>query len=146
MRLPIWFQRAENGAIAIVVVVAFVQLGHAWWWLPALFLAFDLSAIGYLVSPRVGAWTYNLGHSYTLPGLLGTLAALLELPVLGLVALAWAFHIAVDRLLGYGLKFPDRFQHTHLGELRGGGGRAERRAESLTQRRDMSAVGASPRR
>ncbi len=118
--LPTWFQRAENGVLAIAVVVAFVQLGHAWWWLPVLFLVFDLSALGYLVSPRGGAWTYNLGHTYALPMLLGLLAFLLAQPVLGLVALAWAFHIAVDRLLGYGLKFPDRFQHTHLGELRGG--------------------------
>ena len=27
------------------------------------------------------------------------------------------FHIAVDRLLGYGLKFTDSFAHTHLGEI-----------------------------
>ena len=33
------------------------------------------------------------------------------------LALAWGFHIAVDRLLGYGLKFADRFSHTHLGEI-----------------------------
>ncbi|WP_281964856.1 DUF4260 family protein [Serinicoccus marinus] len=33
------------------------------------------------------------------------------------VAGTWAFHIAVDRLLGYGLKFTDSFAHTHLGEI-----------------------------
>jgi hypothetical protein len=27
----------------------------------------------------------------------------------------WAFHVAVDRALGYGLKYPDSFAHTHLG-------------------------------
>ncbi|MFZ2964909.1 MAG: DUF4260 domain-containing protein [Rhodoglobus sp.] len=120
MNLPVWFQRAESGIIAVGVVVAFVQLGHAWWWLPVLFLVFDLSALGYAVSPRVGAWTYNLGHSYAIPVLLGLLGVLVVAPALGLVGLAWAFHIAVDRLLGYGLKFPDRFQHSHLGELGGG--------------------------
>jgi len=34
---------------------------------------------------------------------------------LAFVALAWGFHVAVDRALGYGLKFGDDFQHTHLG-------------------------------
>ncbi|WP_022923235.1 DUF4260 family protein [Serinicoccus marinus] len=33
------------------------------------------------------------------------------------VAVTWAFHSAVDRLLGYGLKFTDSFAHTHLGEI-----------------------------
>ncbi|MFL0711613.1 MAG: DUF4260 family protein [Microcella pacifica] len=35
--------------------------------------------------------------------------------VCGLTALAGAFHVAVDRALGYGLKRPDAFTHTHLG-------------------------------
>ena len=40
---------------------------------------------------------------------------------LGLVWLAhigvWLAHIGADRLLGYGLKYDDNFQHTHLGQL-----------------------------
>ncbi|WP_269087245.1 DUF4260 family protein [Serinicoccus sp. CNJ-927] len=34
-----------------------------------------------------------------------------------LVAVTWAFHSAVDRLPGYGLKFTDSFTHPHLGEI-----------------------------
>lgn len=33
----------------------------------------------------------------------------------GVLASAWAFHVGVDRALGYGLKMPDAFRHTHLG-------------------------------
>ena len=33
----------------------------------------------------------------------------------GVLACAWAFHVGVDRALGYGLKMPDAFTHTHLG-------------------------------
>jgi hypothetical protein len=33
--------------------------------------------------------------------------------------LIWAGHIAMDRALGYGLKHPDGFQHTHLGRIGG---------------------------
>jgi len=33
------------------------------------------------------------------------------------VGLLWAFHIAGDRVLGYGLKFTSGFQDTHLGRI-----------------------------
>jgi hypothetical protein len=112
-----WFQRVESGLIVIVVVVAFTQLDFAWWWLLVLFLLFDLSMVGYLANPRVGAWSYNLGHSYIVPAALVTFAWLADARWAAFLGLAWAFHIALDRLLGYGLKFSDRFTHTHLGEI-----------------------------
>jgi hypothetical protein len=33
------------------------------------------------------------------------------------VAVIWANHIGVDRLLGFGLKFADGFGYTHLGRV-----------------------------
>lgn len=115
--MPVWFQRAENAAIAVLATVGFVHSGFAWWWLLALFLVFDLSMLGYVASPRLGAWTYNLGHSYLVPAALGAVWWLADARWAGFLTLAWAFHIGVDRLLGYGLKFTDRFTHTHLGEI-----------------------------
>ncbi|MEE6260575.1 DUF4260 family protein [Plantactinospora sonchi] len=117
---PVRVQRVESAAVAALVVVVTVAVGYAWWWLLALFLLFDLSMLGYLRGPRLGALCYNLGHSYLLPALLGAvavLAAVLGDPVdwLGVLATAWAFHIAVDRALGYGLKTTEGFPHTHLG-------------------------------
>ncbi|GMA37195.1 hypothetical protein GCM10025876_33990 [Demequina litorisediminis] len=47
--------------------------------------------------------------------LCGAAFALTGADWLMVAALAWAFHIAVDRALGYGLKETDDFQHTHLG-------------------------------
>lgn len=113
-------QRVESAAIAVLVVAAFVAADYAWWWLPVLFLAFDLSALGYLRDPRFGALLYNLGHSYTVPALLAGVAVVSEaadhpLDVVGVLAGAWLFHIAADRAMGYGLKQPDAFTHTHLG-------------------------------
>src|SRR5687768_15920916 len=97
--------------------MAFVRLDFAWWWLAVLLIAFDVSMAGYAVSPRLGAWTYNLGHTYVVPAALvaGGWVADARAPLF--LGLAWACHIAVDRLLGYGLKFTDRFTHTHLGEI-----------------------------
>lgn len=115
--MTVWFQRIESGVIAAAVVVAFTQLGFSWWWLLALFLLFDLSMIGYVASPKLGAWTYNAVHSYVVPATLAAVAWATDSRTAGFLALVWAFHIAVDRLLGYGLKFTDRFTHTHLGEI-----------------------------
>jgi hypothetical protein len=56
---------------------------------------------------------YNLLHRYWLPlGLLG--AASLGVVPLGYVvgALAWAFHISIDRAVGYGLRTRDGFQRS----------------------------------
>lgn len=122
-RLPIRIQRLEGLAIAAAAAVIFVHQGFAWWWLLVLFLAFDLSMIGYAHSTRAGALCYNLGHTYVGPLLLIGAAAVTTLQWAWFVALAWAFHVGTDRALGYGLKLPDGFTHTHLGEI-GPAGRA----------------------
>ena len=41
-------------------------------------------------------------------------------PVVLALGLIWRAHIGLDRLLGYGLKYDDHFQHTHLGIQRAG--------------------------
>ena len=115
--MTVWFQRVENGVVALAAVAATIELEIAWWWLLALFLLFDLSMLGYAVSPALGAWTYNVGHSYSLPLVVGAVAVAADSRGAAILALAWLFHIGVDRLLGYGLKFSDRFTHTHLGEI-----------------------------
>jgi hypothetical protein len=117
-------QRVEAGAVALLAVVAVVVLYPAWWWvLLAAFLVFDLSMLGYVRSPAAGATSYNLVHNYAFPALAG-LTALVTQPafpvastVAGVLACAWAFHVGVDRALGYGLKMPDAFRHTHLGRI-----------------------------
>jgi hypothetical protein len=45
------------------------------------------------------------------------LAFLLNAPVGVNIALIWFAHIGIDRALGYGLKYPDAFKHTHFNEV-----------------------------
>lgn len=116
-RLPVWFERAENLAIGAAVVAAFVHLHFSWWWLPALFLVFDLSMVGYLANSRAGAVCYNLVHAYAVPGVLLLSFVLSGSRWCAFAGLLWAFHIAGDRILGYGLKFTSSFQDTHLGKI-----------------------------
>jgi Domain of unknown function (DUF4260) len=100
-------ERLEGGAMAALTAVAFIWAGFAWWWLLALFLLFDLSGLGFVAGPRVGAITYNLVHNLVAPTLLLAAhfvlhAAGLPLQAIALVAGCWFFHVAVDRALGFG--------------------------------------------
>jgi hypothetical protein len=52
-----------------------------------------------------------------LPAALALSAWLLRAPAVLPIALIWANHIGVDRLLGYGLKYSDGFGWSHLGRL-----------------------------
>ena len=112
--MTILIQRAEGATIALAAGVAFVHAGFAWWWLPLLFLIFDVSMIGYLRGPRVGALVYNVVHSYCLPVLVAAFAIATNEQWALFLAPLWLVHIGVDRLLGYGLKEPEGFQSTHL--------------------------------
>ena len=102
---------------ALVVLVALVALywrAHASWLLfVVLLLTPDVAMLGYLRGTRVGAWSYNAFHTYVAPVV--CLGASLYVPLLFPIAIVWAAHIAMDRALGYGLKYEDAFQHTHLG-------------------------------
>lgn len=105
--------RLEGLAVFAASVTVFFVTEQPWWLLGALALAPDLGMLGYAVSDRVGALTYNAVHVY-----LGPLAAAAAWYWLGVawllpVALVWAAHIGADRALGYGLKGAS-FKQTHL--------------------------------
>ena len=107
--------KLEELALALLAVYLFAGLAYAWWWFPALLLAPDLSALGYLAGARVGAITYNLAHHKAVAVaayVLGVLTANSPLQLAGVIILG---HSSLDRVFGYGLKHLDSFQHTHLG-------------------------------
>lgn len=109
--------RLEGLMVAAVTAVAYTRTGASWWLFAALWLAPDLSLLGYLGRPCRAARIYNVFHSYFVPGVLGLSAFLLHAHNLLPVALIWANHIGVDRLLGYGLKYGAGFGWTHLGRI-----------------------------
>lgn len=95
----------------------FSGLDYGWGWYAFLFFAPDLSMLGYLSSPRLGAWTYNLVHHKGLSVALYLLGYLLTSPVLMFAGALLLGHSSFDRVLGYGLKHPDAFENTHLGVI-----------------------------
>lgn len=95
----------------------FSQLDYGWGWYVLLFLTPDLSMIGYLANPQVGAWTYNLIHHKGLAVPLYVSGSLLSIPWLMFAGTILLGHSSLDRVFGYGLKYPDAFQNTHLGRI-----------------------------
>lgn len=121
---PNTIQRVESGLIAALAMIATITIDRGLWWVPLIvFLVFDLSALGYLKTPVVGAFWYNAIHTYFWPAILAVIVWVTRDSSpslsrwLALIALAWAFHIGVDRMLGYGIKLPDAFTSTHLGQI-----------------------------
>lgn len=117
--------RLEGAVVLVVSVWGYASTDASWWLFVALLLVPDLFMLGYLAGPRLGAVVYNIGHAYLLPALLGAASIWLAQPLLLSLALIWVAHIGMDRMLGYGLKFPDHFKHTHLGFV----GKPEKLAE-----------------
>jgi len=109
--------RLEGLAAAAVATVFYARTGASWWMYAVLFLVPDLSMLGYLGGPKLGARIYNAIHSYITPATLAVSALLLGANGLVPFALIWVSHIGVDRLMGYGLKYPEGFGRTHLGLL-----------------------------
>lgn len=107
--------RLEGLAVAAISAAFYARSGAGWWLFASLWLVPDLSLLGYLGKPCRAARIYNAFHSYFVPGVLGLTALFLHAQSLMPVALIWANHIGVDRLLGYGLKYGDGFGWTHLG-------------------------------
>lgn len=110
-----WLIRLEELFLLILAFFLFTRLTFAWWLFPLLLLTPDLGMLGYLLGPKVGAYSYNLVHHRGLAVALYIGGILASLPVLQMAGLIIFGHSSMDRAFGYGLKYPDSFQHTHLG-------------------------------
>ena len=111
---PALLLRIEELALLIAAVALYAHFHFSWRLFAVLFLAPDLFMLGYLANPRVGSALYNLGHFLFVPLVLFFVAYATNRPLMLAIAIIWASHIAFDRLLGYGLKYPAHFKDTHL--------------------------------
>jgi Domain of unknown function (DUF4260) len=110
----------EGAAILAVSLLAYHWSHGSWLQFAVLFLAPDLSMIGYAANARVGAIAYNAAHTYVAPLALVVYAFEADRPAVLACALIWIAHIGLDRMLGFGLKYPTRFKDTHLNADRHG--------------------------
>ena len=122
------YLRLEGLALAAISAALYARAGSSWWLFAALWLVPDLSMLGYLASPCWGARCYNAIHTTVTPITLALAALLLHTAGPLPFALIWLNHIGVDRLLGFGLKYPAGFGWTHLGT------QGKQRGEPMTSR------------
>ena len=115
---PATLLRVEGVALLALSLLLFWVNGGSWLMFGVLLLAPDLSMLGYIAGPKVGAAIYNAFHAYALPAVVGALGMIFASPVAIAVALIWFAHIGMDRTVGYGLKYPTSFKDTHLERVR----------------------------
>lgn len=98
-------------------IYLFSLLPYQWWWFWLLILAPDIGMLGYLAGNKWGAFTYNLCHHKGVAIAIYLIGMYLAQPVMQLTGVILFSHSALDRILGYGLKYEKGFKHTHLGEI-----------------------------
>jgi hypothetical protein len=113
--VPRRWLRLEGAVLLAGSLIAYAATGEPWWLVPLALLVPDLFMAGYLRGTRPGAQLYNIAHSTALPAGMVGLGWWQSQPLVLALGLIWLAHIGMDRLLGYGLKYDDHFQHTHLG-------------------------------
>ncbi len=108
--------RAEALAALVLAASGYEHFfaGH-WLFFALLFLVPDLSLLTFVKGPTAFASAlYNIVHTSTIPLVLGLLAWHEHWTLALQCSLIWLAHIAVDRVLGFGLKYPGSFKQTHL--------------------------------
>ncbi|MFD1707957.1 DUF4260 domain-containing protein [Siminovitchia sediminis] len=107
----------EGLAVFALSMYVYGQNEFSWVWFFLLLLVPDISMLGYVVNRRFGAMLYNLFHTYTLAILIVLCGLVLSSSHLLGISMIWTAHIGMDRMLGYGLKYPASFKDTHLNRV-----------------------------
>jgi hypothetical protein len=111
---PLWLLRLEGAVVLIIALVLYSRLESGWLLFVVVLFVPDVSMIGYAVNTKLGATIYNLVHAYALPAVLGLVGLFTVNVLLASLSLIWFAHIGLDRLLGFGLKYPTEFKDTHM--------------------------------
>ena len=115
--MPRLLLHLEGLAVLVAVVAFYGGRGYNWWTFALLLFTPDLAMIFYLIDVRVGSVAYNSVHFYAVPMALGGIALATGWGLGLQLALIWLAHIGMDRMLGYGLKYPTEFKDTHLNHI-----------------------------
>ena len=108
----------EIGMFAVSVLLLYKLNFHISWWLyPILFFSPDIGILGYIANARIGAFSYNLFHHKAIAAILLIIGIFQSIDYLLFAGLILFAHSSFDRILGFGLKYPDSFNHTSLDHL-----------------------------
>ena len=105
----------EFGLLILFSIIYFHQYHGSWSLYLGLFFVPDISFILYLISKKVGAIAYNIFHHKGLITVLIVCGLILNNDLIIKMGIIFMAHSCFDRMMGYGLKYFDDFNHTHLG-------------------------------
>lgn len=105
----------ELGLLILFSFIYFHYYDGSWTLFLGLFFAPDVSFLLYLITKKTGAIAYNIFHHKGVIVLLMLTGYLLQNELILKIGLIFMAHSSFDRVAGYGLKYLDNFDHTHLG-------------------------------
>lgn len=114
MLRPAQLLRVEYLALLVLALVIYWDRSENWLLFAVLILAPDLSFIAAVAGPKAGMRSYNLAHTAIGPAILAVLGIFADWDLGITLALIWFAHIALDRAIGYGLKYSLAKGDTHL--------------------------------
>lgn len=94
----------EGLSILTLSVILYAYNDLNWLLAILLLLVFDLSMFGYKINDRVGQIIYNIFHTYSISLMLTCLGIIFTIDLMLAIGLIWTAHIAMDRMLGLGLR------------------------------------------
>src|SRR5690625_2625030 len=112
-----WLLHLEGFTVLLLSICFYSYLQFNWVIFLILLFTPDLSALGYLINVKVGSIVYNLFHTYTFPAVILSIGFIVHNNLAVMLSLIWIAHIGMDRMFGYGLKYPTTFKDTHLNRV-----------------------------
>lgn len=103
------------GLFLLFSVVYFQYFHGTWGFYLGLFFVPDISFILYLITKKLGAIAYNIFHHQGVMAIVILVGFLLKNDKMAEIGLIFMAHSTFDRVAGYGLKYLDDFDRTHLG-------------------------------
>lgn len=107
----------EGLTVLIASIILYGYYNFNWLLFILFFFAPDISMFGYLINKHIGAIIYNIVHTYITPAVVIAIGFFLSANIIVASGIIWIAHIGMDRMFGYGLKYPTNFKDTHLGRV-----------------------------
>ena len=108
--------KLESVGLVILFTGAYFHFySGTWAFYLAMFFIPDVSFALYLTTKKLGAIAYNVLHHQGVLSIVFLFGYFLNEDFVIKIALIFLAHSTFDRVAGYGLKYFDSFDHTHLG-------------------------------
>lgn len=107
----------EGFMVLLLTLYLYASFEFSWVLFLVLLLAPDISMLAYLINKKVGMRLYNLFHTYSLAIAVILCGLLFVNSIILAIGLIWTAHIGMDRMVGFGLKYPSGFKDNHLNRM-----------------------------